>query len=283
MRILRADLHLHTTASDGELSPGDLLSLAARRGLDCIAITDHDTTAGVETALQLQQSDIQILTGLEFGCAPSTDEEKLSDIDILAYDFDPLHPGLHQALKRLREHRKKRGKAIISRLRELGVPIQWHDVSALAAGESIGRPHIAQALLEFGYVSSYEEAFERYLRKGAPAYVPRWRLTEAQSIALIHDAGGVAVIAHPGKLFQLERRILALIPHGLDGIEIIHPQHNRETTALLRRLAQQHDLLMTGGSDFHRPYVNGEITMGRYLAPPDCIQSIQSRSTLYRP
>lgn len=283
MRILRADLHLHTTASDGELSPGDLLSLAARRGLDCIAITDHDTTAGVETALQIKQSEIQILTGLELGCVPSTDEDKLSDIDILAYDFDPFHPSLRQALKRLREHRMKRGKAIISRLKGLGVSIQWHVVSALAAGESIGRPHIAQALLELGFVSSYEDAFERYLRKGAPAHVPRWRLTAAECIALIHDAGGVAVIAHPGKLFQLERRILALIPHGLDGIEIIHPQHNQETTALLRRLAQQHDLLMTGGSDFHRPHANGEITMGRYLAPPGSIQSIQSRATLYQP
>ena len=280
---MRADLHLHTTASDGELSPGDLLSLAARRGLDCIAITDHDTTAGVETALQLQPSDIQILTGLELGCAPSTDEDKPSDIDILAYDFDPLHPSLRQALKHLREQRKNRGKAIISRLQGLGIPIQWRTVAALAAGESIGRPHIAQALLEFGFVSSHEEAFERYLRKGAPAHVPRWRLTAAQSIVLIHDAGGVAVIAHPGKLFQFERRILALIPHGLDGIEITHPQHNQETTALLRRLAQQHDLLMTGGSDFHRPYANGEITMGRYLAPPGCIQSIQSRAALYPP
>ena len=275
---MRADLHLHTRASDGALAPAELLQLTKQRGLDCVAITDHDTTAGLEEALQLQSASPQILTGIELGCAPSDGEDQAGDIDLLGYAFDPQHDGLRAALQRLRAERQLRGRAIVARLCELGLPLGWQRVHNVAAGESIGRPHIAQALIEVGHVQTNAEAFERYLRNGAPAHVPRWRLSAASCIALIRAAGGLAVIAHPGKLRHYERRIESLLPYGLAGIEIIHPLHNSETTALLRRLAKRHGLLMTGGSDFHRPDAAGTVSIGRYLAPTESVATIYERA-----
>lgn len=279
---MRADLHLHTTASDGALTPSELLSLAKRRGLDCIAITDHDTTAGLEEALQLQFTNPQILTGLELSCAPAAGESHVEDIDLLAYAFDPQHQGLRTTLQCLNAKRQVRGRAIVARLRDLELSINWEQVRQLATGDNIGRPHIARALVEAGHVQSYSEAFERYLRKGASAHISRWRLTAAEYISLIHEAGGVAVIAHPGRLQPMEQRILSLLPLGLDGIEITHPQHNPETTAQLQGLAKKHGLLMTGGSDFHQPDAAGAITLGRHLAPQGCVKAIHARARKYR-
>ncbi len=275
---MRADLHLHTRASDGALAPAELLQLAEQRGLDCVAITDHDTTAGLQEALELQSARPQILPGIELGCAPSDGEDPAGDIDLLGYAFDHKNARLRAALQRLRAERQLRGQAIVARLRELGVSLGWQRVRSLAAGESIGRPHIAQALVEAGHVQTNAEAFERYLRNGGPAHVPRWRLSAASCITLIQAAGGLAVIAHPGKLRHYERRIESLLPFGLAGIEIIHPLHNAETTALLRRLAKRHGLLMTGGSDFHRPDEAGAISIGRYLAPTECVAAIYERA-----
>lgn len=283
MRMLRADLHVHTTASDGAFHPEELIVLSQRRGLSAIAITDHDTTAGLDIALSMEQTDLLILPGLELACALKEGETERSEIDILAYAFDHRHTTLSQTLRRLRAERVSRAKAILSRLHGLGIELSWPQILDISAGESVGRPHIAQALADLGHVSSMDEAFDRYLQRGAPAHVPRWCLTAAAGIALIHEAGGVTVLAHPGKLYRHEDIITQLISQGLDGVEIIHPQHDVETTARLRRLAQQHHLLMTGGSDFHRPSAAGELTLGRYLAPPQSIEAIRERAEVYRP
>ncbi len=280
--MLRADLHLHTTASDGALHPEALMALSRRRGLNGIAITDHDTTAGLEIALAKKPTDLFILPGLELACALGESESAGREIDILAYDFDHQDPTLRQTLQRLRSERISRAKAILARLHERGMAVSWRQILRISAGESIGRPHIAQAMVDSGHVATLAEAFERYLQRGAPAHVPRWCLTAEEGITLIHDTGGVAVLAHPGKLLQYQAVIQSLIPLGLDGIEIIHPQHDTETTALLRRMAQHHRLLVTGGSDFHRPTAAGEVALGRFLAPPRSVESIRKRAELHR-
>lgn len=262
-------MHLHTTASDGQLRPSELVQLARQHAFNAIAITDHDTTAGIPEAQQTAQGWPVIVPGIEL----SADDDGV-DVHVLGYDIDIENAPFQAELARFREDRLGRARRIVERLAQLGLPVAWERVLHLADGGSVGRPHIARALLEAGHVESVRDAFDRYLYTGGPAYVARARLTPEAAIALIHSAAGVAVLAHPGLVphyFPLiEER---LIPAGLDGLEIMHPKNPEAVRQNLQALARRYDLLITGGSDFHRP---GD-PIGAVQPPADSLHLLRQR------
>lgn len=244
---MKADLHIHTTASDGTLAPQEILEEATKAGLACIALTDHDTVDGLLTLHDLpQQQDVALIPGIEF----STDLP-VNEIHILGYYIDIHHPALTQQLKLLAADRLRRADNTVSKLKQLGYSISYERVLAIAGGAStVGRPHVAAALLEAGYFTSMAEVFSELLRKNGPAYVPHYKLTPLATIELIKDAGGIAVLAHPG-LVGDDRVVLDTIALGIQGLEVYHPKHTPALTAMYLKLAETHDLAVTGGSDFH--------------------------------
>ena len=243
----KGDLHIHTTASDGRLSPEEVVERAASLGLSVIAITDHDSVEGVEAALAQAQKfpDLLVIPGVELSC------EDEHEIHVLGYFLDINHPSLRIKLSSLHNSRVNRGKRILSKLADLGLNLDWDRVLALAHGGSVGRPHIAQAMLERGYVSTIREAFEKYIGQNGPAYVRRERLTPTEAVELIAEAGGLPVIAHPAGTPELESFVLELKRHGLVGLEAFYPGYSEETIQQLRLLARRYGLIVTGGTDFH--------------------------------
>ncbi len=243
----KGDLHIHTTASDGRLTPEEVVERAAKLGLGVIAVTDHDSVEGVEAALSQAQRfpNLLVIPGVELSC------EDEQEIHILGYFLDVNHPRLKSKLRSLHDSRVNRGKRILQRLADLGLNLDWGRVLSLAHGGSVGRPHIAQAMLERGYVSSIREAFEKYIGQDGPAYVRRERLAPIEAVELIVEAGGLPVIAHPAGTAELEALVQELKRHGLVGLEAFYPGYSGETIQQLRLLARQHGLIVTGGSDFH--------------------------------
>ena len=251
------DLHSHSTASDGTMPPADVVRLAADSGLSALALTDHDTVAGLaEAAAESERVGIDFLTGIELSCyfpRPGT-------LHILGYGIDPAHPALLQVVEEQSAARAERNRIMIERLVALGLDVSWDDVMAEAGGPSpigsIGRPHLAAVLVKKGFVLSNREAFARYLGGAGLAYVDNNQLSGERAIATIRAAGGVASMAHPLQLrrqspAQLEALVRELAAQGLEAIETIHSGHGTETVASLTRLADRLDLLTTGGSDFH--------------------------------
>jgi hypothetical protein len=269
--MTRADLHVHTTASDGQTSPEAVVVLALQHNLDTIAITDHDTTDGVELACD---SRLTIIPGIELGARDGSHK-----IDILGYFIDIHHPNLQRRLAEFQHARFDRGRKIVNRLAAHDTMIDWVRVTALAQGNVVGRPHIAQVLIESGYVTSIGEAFDRYIGVDCPAYVPGIALFPEEAIQLIHDAGGVAVLAHPVFVKNFPALVERLVPAGLDGIELCYPEHSGAIKAQVRDLAQRYDLVMTGGSDFHGPGVKSMI--GAALAPEGSVEALRERATTH--
>jgi len=245
------DLHTHSNASDGSLSPGELVAHAVQRGAAAIALTDHDTVAGLPEALRAAEAcSFELVPGLEISA-----DYLGGGMHILGYFIDHADPFFQQELERLQEARRERNPKIIARLQELGIPITYDRVLALSGGQ-IGRPHIAQAMLQIGAVQNLEEAFKKYLTKGAPAYVEKFRLSPEQAIVLIHRAGGVPVLAHPFTLNcttreQLTGLLRRLKDQGLQGLECLYSEHTPDQTREYLHLAAELDLRVTGGSDFH--------------------------------
>lgn len=242
------DLHLHTTASDGRLRPADLVARAAGAGLTTISVTDHDTTAGLDearTAAALR--GIRFIDGIEI-----TAVEDERDVHVLGYFVDPRHDALRRFLERQREDRIRRVREIAERLAGLGVAIDPEPLvaRALEQGGSVGRPHVAAALISGGHVQSWDEAFERYLEKGRPAFVPRLGAPVSEVAGIIRAAGGVASLAHPG-LTGIDTRIPSLARTGLSALEARHGEHDAPTEARYLALAASLDLAISGGSDFH--------------------------------
>jgi predicted metal-dependent phosphoesterase TrpH len=265
---------MHTTASDGVLSPEVLVQLARKRKLDVIAITDHDTTGGIGTA-QAESNGIPIvIPGIELSA-----EHQGADVDILGYCIDPTNTILQSRLALSRKNRITRAGAMVERLADLGAPVRMERVLELANGGSVCRPHIARALVEAGHVEGLQDAFERYLGNGAPAYIPGNKLTPGEAIDLIHTAGGVAVLAHPALVPNYAALIEMLIPLGLDGVEVAHPKNSNPVRANLRGIAKKHDLIMTGGSDFHRPEAD---SLGSVTPPAGCVAQLRARAEVYR-
>ena len=241
------DLHLHTTASDGTLSPSELVFQARAAGLSIISITDHDTTAGNDAAQHLvPDPGIRIVPGIEISAVADG-----RDVHVLGYFIDTAAPSLRAFLDRQREDRIRRVAEMGARLTALGCPIDVAPILDDAArGRSVGRPQIAAALLGAGHVRTRDEAFDRFLEFGGAAYVPRAGTSPEQVVAIIHEAGGIASLAHPGVTAR-DQLIAPLAAAGLDAIEAVHSDHDAATQARYRALAAELGLLVTGGSDFH--------------------------------
>jgi predicted metal-dependent phosphoesterase TrpH len=243
----RIDLHTHSCFSDGALAPEALIQRAVERGLTAIAITDHDSVEALPFARAAAPPALEIVPGIELSSSRSG-----LDLHVLGYYLDPDHPRLVEQLLRFREARRARAIAIAERLERLGASVDVGSVLAGAEPGVIGRPHLAAALVEAGHVESLDEAFRRYLGPQGEAYVPRPAFRPDEAIGLIHDAGGVAVLAHPGGAVP-DAVIETLAADGLDGIEVWHPQHAAPAVRRLQAMASRLGLLTTGGSDFHGP------------------------------
>ena len=257
------DLHIHSTASDGTFAPVELLHKAARTGLHAIAITDHDTLEGSRQAFAADTPPgLNLLSGVEISVQPPKPWAHIGGVHILGYGIDLDHAGLSQALDTLLQARNRRIPRILAKLRDNGIDISLDQVEAECGNAVPGRPHVAMAMIKNGTVADIDEAFDRFLSKGKPGYVDKYRLECKQAFDLIHDAGGLPVLAHPylipdcrqGKLADLLATFRAM---GLMGVEAYYPQHPAEFTQEVITLAQQLNLVVTGGTDFH-----GELTQG---------------------
>lgn len=245
--MMRIDLHTHTTASDGLLSPEALVQAVQAAHLDVFSITDHDTLdalAGAE--VQARARGLRLIPGIEL----SAMWRKKFELHLLGYFFDPADSRLLGFLRQRREARRTRLTAMLDRLRGVGIVVAADDVLACAQDGNVGRPHLARVLVQRGVVGSPDEAFERYLGEGKPAYVPRPDVTTAEAIRVIHDAGGLASLAHPG-LHNHDDALPDLVASGLDAVEAYHVTHPPGRVGHYRRLAERWGLLVTGGSDFH--------------------------------
>jgi len=244
------DLHAHTTASDGTLSPRELVSAAARRGVRVLAVTDHDSTDGLRDAVDeaAKHPPLTIVPGLEINCdAPGAAG---AEVHVLGYYVDHEAGWFQDFLREQRVERVARVHRIAARLAELGMPIDAAEVFAIVKEGSAGRPHVAQVMVQRGYVRSVREAFDRYLHANGPANVPRKHLTPAEAVRIIRRAHGVPVFAHPG-LADRDALIPELVEAGLMGIEAIYAEHSAAQTAHYKDLCRAHGLVATGGSDYH--------------------------------
>ncbi len=261
------DLHIHSTASDGTCSPSEILQMASDLGLKAIAITDHDTLEGGREVLRGPlPSEPLFLNGVEISTKAPEGFSMGGSLHILGYGVDIDDAPLQQALLELQQARDSRIPRIVARLNQAGVPITMEAVLAHVGDGSPGRPHVARAMIQMGVVADVDEAFDRYLSKGQSAYVDKYRIPCREALALIHGAGGVAVLAHPylvpGGQEALTGLIRTLCDMGLKGVEVYYPEHSPQAMALYLALARRFDLLVTGGTDFHGDLLP-EIQMGR--------------------
>jgi len=269
----RADLHAHTTASDGTFTPRELVELAQVNGLAAVAVTDHDTTAGLAEALATgAELGVEVVPGIELS---TTFEER--EVHVLGYYYDPQHPELLALTQRMRDDRLDRMGKMIEKLQQAGVQISRAEVEAEAQGGAVGRPHIARVLMRNGYVQNIPDAFHQYLGTGKIGYVERLKITPAEAVMLILEAGGVPVIAHPG-LVGKDYLFDELVPLGLVGLEAYHPDHDPDERTHYAALAKHHGLLATGGSDFHGGGAEHRGALGSVHVSLDVVRHLQARS-----
>ncbi len=271
------DLHIHSTASDGTLTPAQIVQEAAALGLTAVSIVDHDTLEGVDGALEAAEGlPVEVIPGVEV----NTDVGPL-DVHILGYWFDPGDERLRRTLADVRLARLGRAEQIVTKLRELGVPMELDDVLRQAGGAAVARPHVAAALVELGVVGKVQTAFDRFLGRGRRAYVPRYRLTPRQAIDAIRQAGGVPVLGHPG-LVGRDRLIRQLARDGLEGLEAWHIDHSDVMVAKYQALAAELDLVVTGGTDSHGPGGSRPVEVGQVTAPDAVLGPLRSRADRVR-
>lgn len=249
----RVDLHLHTTASDGALTPAELVLAARNRGLECIAVTDHDSTNGVQEAVEEgHRLGVHVIPGIEM----STDIPR-AEVHILGYYIDFHDQDFQTLLAQLRDGRKDRAEKMAAKLGEMGMPLPWDRVLEVAGAGSVGRPHVAQVMVECGYVSSMPEAFTEYIGRNGPAYVERYKLTPAEAVQLIRKIGGIPVMAHPAEVVAINDVLPPMLEAGLAGLECYYYGYSPEAVENLVALAESHNLIPTGGTDFHGHANNG--------------------------
>jgi hypothetical protein len=272
--VPKIDLHLHSTASDGLLSPSEVVRLARDAGLTTIALTDHDTTDGVAEAQAAGRNlGVEVIAGVEINS-----EGEYGDVHFLAYYLNPAHAPLQEKLLAIRDARVGRAQGMLKKLAELGMPLEWKRVLEIAGdASSIARPHVARALLEAGYVASAQEAFDKYIANDGPAYVNRLRLSPQETIDLVHDAGGLIVLAHPPRAGTIDL-VPMLHALGLDGVEVYYPEHTSDEIARLERIAAERGLLATGGSDFHGWDDGVHANLGSVYVPPECADRLRERA-----
>ncbi|MFJ5640055.1 PHP domain-containing protein [Streptomyces sp. NPDC093223] len=274
---MRIDLHCHSTASDGTDSPAELVRNAAAAGLDVVALTDHDTTRGHAQAVAALPEGLTLVTGAELSC-------RLDGVSLhmLAYLFDPEEPDLLAERELVRDDRVPRAQGMVAKLNELGVPVTWEQVRRIAGEGSVGRPHVASALVEAGVVPTVSDAFtQEWLADGGRAFVEKHETDPFTAIRLVKQAGGVCVFAHPAAAKRgrtvPERAIAEMAAAGLDGIEVDHMDHDAETRVRLRGLAAELGLLVTGSSDYHGS--RKTVALGEYTTDPEVYGEITRRST----
>lgn len=269
---LRVDLHTHSTASDGEHTPAELVLLAIDRGLDAIALTDHDSCDGIDPMLQAARATtLQVIPGVELSAdVPQT------EVHILGYFIDWHNAHFQTMLGKFRDGRYGRAEKMTKKLAALGVPISFERVKAIAGDAAIGRPHVAQALLEAGHVTTIAEAFDKYIGRNGPAYVERFRLTPEDAVTLILQTGGVPVLAHPR---EVTHWIEPLVKVGLQGLEVYYNAYDDFTRSELARLARQYDLIATGGSDFHGLHKMAHMSgLGQVDVPPNVVAELKTKA-----
>lgn len=272
---MRTDLHTHSTASDGLLPPARLVREAREHGVGVLALTDHDTTDGVPEALDTGRTyRVEVIPGVEI----NTDVDAY-EVHVLGYLVDHTRQEFQAFLGRMRAGRVERAARMVEKLRALGVPVEWERVREIAAGAAVGRPHVARALVQAGRVQSVQEAFERYLSRSGPAYVPRTRLSPEEAVEVILQAGGVPVLAHPGweASGPAIERVPLLVDHGLCGIEVYYPDHTPAMVAAYLDVARRHGLVATGGTDYHGGGIATRVALGSVPVPPDAVPALRQR------
>jgi predicted metal-dependent phosphoesterase TrpH len=266
-----ADLHLHTKYSDGTWTPEQLASAARGLGLAAIALTDHDTVEGcAPTASACAAAGVEFIAGTEL-----TAEQQGNEIHILGYFLDTQNPEFLSEIAKFQKVRQERIREIVARLNQLRIPLKAEAVFALANCQSPGRPHVARALVEARLVGTLDEAFERFLKKNRPAWVPKFKMSAVDAIDLIHKAGGLAVLAHPG-LNRTDEVIPEIVAGGLDGIECFHTKHSTVTSERYLEMADRYHLLVTGGSDCHG-YSKGRPLLGTIKLPYEHVEMLKAK------
>ena len=258
------DLHLHTLASDGRLTPSELIDLVAEKGLKVISISDHDSTEGLAEAYQALKSypSITLIPGIELSTDIPGDE-----IHMLGYFMDYGDPSFQATLSKFREGRLERGRLIVEKLGTLGIHIEWERVKEIAGDGSVGRPHIALAMVEKGYFKEPKGPFAEYLGRNGKAYIELPKMTPSEGVEILTKVGGVAVLAHPASLSDLDHKVAELKEAGLKGMEVHYAAYGPETINYLSRVAKNHDLIPCGGSDYHCLGNSGEALPGT-MGPP---------------
>jgi predicted metal-dependent phosphoesterase TrpH len=275
MAAVRIDLHVHSSASDGTDPPAEVMRRAAAANLDVVALTDHDTLAGIGPAARALPPGLTLVPGLELSCMY---EDR--SMHLLGYLTDPENAALGAETELIRDDRTRRARAMVERLRALGAPVTWEQVTAIAGGAVVGRPHIARALAEAGVVATPADAFTaEWIADGGRAHVGRYAPDPARAIALVRGAGGVPVLAHPRSPgYEIDDEVIAgLASAGLAGLEVFHPDHDHSERTRLTLLATELNLVMTGGSDDHGAF--NESGLGSETTPPDQYERLVAEAT----
>ncbi len=269
----RIDLHAHSRASDGQYAPAEVAEQIVEAGVSVWSLSDHDTVAGLGAAAEAaRRLSLRLVPGIELSAFLERRE-----IHLLGHFVDPEHPALKRFEDELALHRRNRMNAIVERLAEQGIRIRVADIEKFGDGKTIGRPHVARAILEAGVVTSVKEAFDRFLGEGRAAYVQRFRLEVDDAVQLVRSAGGTVTVAHPG-VSRLERGDLQrLAAAGVVGVETHHPDHNPSVREKYLRLAHELDLVPTAGSDFHGEAVSPDRHPGQVTMDPEDLQRLESR------
>lgn len=266
------DLHLHTTFSDGVYTPSEVVMKAKSSGLTTISITDHDSIGGIEEAKTSGDAlNIDVIPGIEL--SSNFDD---TEVHILGYFIDYKNKELLNSITEFQEERYNRAIRIVGKLNQMKIPIDIETVLEQVSGDSVGRPHIANALVKDGHAYSYYEAFDKYIGCGRPAYEHKWNFSPEEIIRLIAQAGGLSFIAHPGKLIS-ENIIFRLIKAGIDGIEVFHPSHTPDLVYHYRGIVNEYCLLESGGSDFHGDHRGDEHVLGQYVVSKTIVDVMRRR------
>ncbi|MCH8271724.1 MAG: PHP domain-containing protein [Candidatus Marinimicrobia bacterium] len=274
------DLHTHTYASDGTYSPAALVTLAKEHGIEAIAVTDHDTIEGLPEAMEAgERLGVEVVPGMELSV-----EYGPGSMHILGLLINLEDKGLNDTLAKLQESRASRNPQIIEKLNELGMPITMEEVEKISGGGQLGRPHIAAALVKNGYVNNTQEAFDKYLQKGASAYFERRRLSREEAADLIHGAGGLLILAHPGTLGVNGSKFYNLLSElkdaGFDGIEVFYNNHSHAEEDRLMKIADKLEFIISGGTDFHgenKPSIKLGVGYGNMAIPYEVLQEMKQR------
>lgn len=269
---MRIDLHMHSTFSDGVLTPTELVDKAVDAEVDVISLTDHDCLDGLPEAMRAgQEKGVEVVTGCELSC-----EYRGRDLHVLGYGVDPHHDAFQNALHQFRETRHKRGIKIVEKLNGLGVNIEPAEVLAKAGEGALGRPHIAAVLVDKGVVSKPGEAFDKYIAEGGPAYVGKYKMSTREAIDHIQGADGLAFIAHPGVFLENIDELFDLIAEGFDGVEVYHPTHTSRRAEELKEIADKEGLLVSGGTDFHG-FSGRDMAMGGLKIPDEVWEVLKAK------